>query len=258
MLDIILKLSIISSSSETLLTKTSLEKLDSMLNNLKARALSITNAILNYITCYTLPAPMQQSPFFSMALQFAPVILMSLFNACSTNYSSLSLLMENDTANELLVEMLKMLVLLSDNNNFYGVFAQNKQRILVDIILVLMRTQEEERQSMFDNPESFVALALDTCEKQDNAICKTEAAKLLESICDHIDGALTFVSVFVCEAMAYALKGRNPDTLCHYLSLQPFASSPFLAQTQIEVIVDTAIVAMTDISYLTPRRKDIL
>jgi hypothetical protein len=51
---------------------------------------------------------------------------------------------------------------------------------------------------MIKDPDQFVSLALDTCDKQTSKIVKTQAAKLLETICDSIDGAVSFVTLFAC------------------------------------------------------------
>lgn len=51
---------------------------------------------------------------------------------------------------------------------------------------------------MTKDPEQFVSLALDTCDKQQSKVVKTQAAKLLEAICDNIDGAVSFITLFCC------------------------------------------------------------
>ena len=49
---------------------------------------------------------------------------------------------------------------------------------------------------MYDNPANFVSLALDTCDKQKSNIVKTQAAKLIEGLCDNIDGSVTLTTYF--------------------------------------------------------------
>lgn len=61
-----------------------------------------------------------------------------------------------------------------------------------------MRTTQPEYEQMIKDPEQFVALALDTCDKQKSRVVKTQAAKLLEAFCDNIDGATSFVTLFCC------------------------------------------------------------
>lgn len=45
--------------------------------------------------------------------------------------------------------------------------------MLVNVCLTLMRTTKPEYEQMIKDPEQFVALALDTCDKQKSKIVKT-------------------------------------------------------------------------------------
>ncbi len=81
-----------------------------------------------------------------------------------------------------------------------------KKNLLVNVCLTLMRTMEEEQKLIENDPDEFVQLALDTCDKQRSQITKTQAAKLLESISDHIDGAISYTCIFCCHAISYSLK----------------------------------------------------
>lgn len=58
---------------------------------------------------------------------------------------------------------------------------------------------------MFENPQEFVNLALDTCDKQKSNTVKTQAAKLFEGLCDNIDGAVTLTSYFSIQALNMTL-----------------------------------------------------
>lgn len=71
--------------------------------------------------------------------------------------------------------------------------------LTVLVCLSLMRTNNHELEEMQGNdPEAFVNLALDTCDKQKSRVPKTQGAKLLEALCDNIDGAVSFVTLFCC------------------------------------------------------------
>lgn len=54
---------------------------------------------------------------------------------------------------------------------------------------------------MASDPDQFVSLALDTCDKQKSRVVKTHAAKLLETLCDSVDGAVSFVTLFCCQSL---------------------------------------------------------
>jgi len=69
-----------------------------------------------------------------------------------------------------------------------------------------MQTTETEAQLIMNDPSEFVNLALDCCDKQKSEIVKTQACKLLEHICDNIDGATTCTTTFCCNALNLALK----------------------------------------------------
>jgi len=112
---------------------------------------------------------------------------------------------------------------------------------------------KSELETIEDNPQDFVNLALDTCDKQQSETIKTNAAKLLESMCDNIDGAVSNITIFCCAAINTALQGA-PVQPSQLLDMQ---NDPFL-HNQPEMIAETCIVAMTVISYILPRRKDLV
>lgn len=72
-------------------------------------------------------------------------------------------------------------------------------------------------------------------------------------MCDNIDGAVSNITIFCCAAINTALQGApvQPEQL---LNMQ---DDPFLHNTP-EIIAETCIVAMTVISYILPRRKDLI
>ena len=76
----------------------------------------------------------------------------------------------------------------------------------------LLRTQESEIELLHNDPDEFVQLALDACDKQKSKIVKTQAAKLLEAMCDNVDGAVSFVTLFSCQSISLAMGiGSNSD-----------------------------------------------
>lgn len=108
---------------------------------------------------------------------------------------------------------------------------------------------------MQKDPENFVHLALDTCDKQKSMIVKTQAAKLLEAICDNIDGAVSFVTLFCCQAISISLSKHPFDGISH--DFQAYQDSSFLKSNP-ELIAETCLVALTAISYILPRRNDLV
>lgn len=83
---------------------------------------------------------------------------------------------------------------------------------------------------MLHDSDDFVHLALDVCDKQESGIIKTQAAKLLESLCDNIEGTVSFLAIFVCNAMTWAMHGKpDPATTPEFEVLTQFVSSNFLS-----------------------------
>ena len=243
-------------ATTSIIWHTGFAKLDEVINKIKIKAMAIMNMIVDYLAVSNLPIPMNQSPFFILANIIAPYFILSLFRICGHPREKLEEILEDKTQEDLVVEMLKLLSTVSDLSQFYSIFAQNKQKIIVDIILVLLCSSSDEKEKMVSDPHNFVTMAIDTCENQESELPKTEASKLLENICDHIDGSLTFLVVFCCETMAYQISGKDPAVLANCVSLKDFEGSVFM-NTCPELVIDSALMALTDVSYLTPKREDI-
>lgn len=92
---------------------------------------------------------------------------------------------------------------------FYSLFTSARFTILFDIALPLLVTSKFEYFKMVDEPEEFIALALDTVDKQRSDIPKTEAAKLLETLCDHIDGSTSLIASFFVTILNIAISTLN-------------------------------------------------
>ncbi len=131
-----------------------------------------------------------------------------------------------------------------------------KKTVLVHICLTLMRSLPEELSMLDNDPDEFVSLALDTCDKQQSQVIKTQAAKLLESISDHIDGAVSYTCIFCCNAVSFALKHQK-ENIANFVTLTEFQDSLFL-QLPPELIAETSLIALTTISYIVPKRPDLV
>lgn len=119
---------------------------------------------------------------------------------------------------------------------------------------------------MRNDPEQFVNLALDTCDKQKSKVIKTQGAKLLEAMCDNIDGAVSFVTLFCCQSLHLALNKTKGDRVASiqavsetfYPAEYSQLSTGLFLQSAPEIIAETCLVALTAISYVLPRREDLV
>ncbi|MDR3548035.1 MAG: hypothetical protein P4M11_07190 [Candidatus Pacebacteria bacterium] len=245
--------------SDCMISSAGHREFDAKLNSMKKKALELINMIVGFTYTSPLATKMNTTPFFPLCATVGPQVLVSLLAVCVGRHDKLEEILTDGQTSDLMVQQLRLLVSMLDDNSFYPLFGESKHKLIVDVALVLLRTTSAEEETVKMDPQNFFTLALDTCDRQSSDVCKTEAAKLLEGLCDHIDGALTFTSSFCCEAMRYACKGCNAAELPDYQTLSTFgADSVFLHKSTPERIVETCIVAMTDISYLTPKRKDVL
>ena len=48
-------------------------------------------------------------------------------------------------------------------------------------------------------------LALDCCDKQKSLVVKSQACKLLEHMCDNVDGAATCITTFACIVVVHEI-----------------------------------------------------
>jgi hypothetical protein len=142
-----------------------------------------------------------------------------------------------------------------DDNGFYGFFSENKIDIVTNVVLVLVKVTYYERQLIDTDPQEFVNLGLDTCYKQKSHIPKTEAATLLENLCDHVDGLLTFVTNFCCEAIRCAASKDYVEELKKNPMLSQFQIN-FLTKSTDEEIIETSLIVLADLNYLISTRKD--
>jgi chaperonin cofactor prefoldin len=110
--------------------------------------------------------------------------------------SDLEQLLDEETISNFVVETLENLSLTTQYDIFKEIFFRFLPNLVLDVGLNLIKTTETERQQMYDDPQEFINLALDTCDKQQSNVVKTQAAKLFEGLCDNIDGAVTVTSYF--------------------------------------------------------------
>ena len=94
---------------------------------------------------------------------------------------------------------------------------------------------------------------------KESETCKTAAAQLLENLCDHIDGCLSFVGVICTQIINYSLRSNKPEDLStKFLQLQRYANCSFLISTPQEIRVESCLVIFSVLSYVIPKRQDIL
>jgi hypothetical protein len=69
--------------------------------------------------------------------------------------------------------MVETLTLCIGEKEFYSLFSQYYKHLLVHVSLNFLKTSKDEHEQMMEDPEQFVNLALDTCDKQNSKVVKT-------------------------------------------------------------------------------------
>jgi hypothetical protein len=160
----------------------------------------------------------------------------------------------------MMVEMMEFIAKCTcEPKHYQDFFIPVKRQIIVNVGLTFLKTTAGERVKMVEDSDDFVHLALDTCDKQKSGIVKSQAAKILEGLCDNIEGSTSFMAVFTCKALTWALKGKPQVSTGDDLEvLMPFLDSYMMANFQPEDIADVCMLALTMVSYIIPKRADLV
>ena len=230
--------------------------LNKKINNLRTRGLSFMNRIIAFALKKKYFRNIEY-PYLSICKEVFPGILSTLYTITNQEHDKLDLTINDKETSKSIVEFLKTLSIMIEDIRFYDLFAEHKYKIVLDICLMLIRITDSERKLIKENPKEFVNLALDTCESQISKIPKTEAAKLLETLCDHIDGTKTFCFRFCCKVIKYCL--QDWDLTKAKTNIDEFIdTSTFFMKSNKEELLETSIMALTILSYVTNDRNDVL
>jgi hypothetical protein len=178
-----------------LFSLTGLPKLDNLLNKIKHRAHEYLNLTYRYLFEKVHNSVKEQSPFLVRGQQFCPFLMNSLLTI--SRGQEFDIITEQDEVfTELVVEAVETLVLFIGEKEFADIIGPLAKQLIVNVGLNYMRTKKQELDEMRDDPEGFVNLSLDVCDKQKSHVIKTQGAKLVESLCDNLDGSTLFVTLF--------------------------------------------------------------
>ena len=173
--------------------------------------------------------------------------------------TDLEQLLEEETISNFVIECLENLHLASAFEQFKDIYFRALPSLILDVGMNLIKCTETERMTMLNDPPDFVALALDTCDKQESMTVKTQAAKLFEGLCDNIDGAVTYTTYFCCHAINLTLsKERNKEMLeitdfsasieqAHRVLVE---GSTFVKNSKPDVVIESSILVLGALSYV--------
>ena len=156
--------------------------------------------------------------------------------------------------------LLENMIICTRCRIFLDFFARVRARIICDVLLMLLTTSNKEEIDAIEDPKEFINLAIDVCDKQESKTIKTQAAKWLEAFADKIDGWISFLSMFCIQAIDWYINGcqNNIQSQMNYLVLIEFFKHRFLNSNRPEIIIETWLMSLTIVSYLLPKRVDII
>ncbi|EGR28514.1 hypothetical protein IMG5_173700 [Ichthyophthirius multifiliis] len=199
-----------------------------------------------------------KSQFLILSNQILPIIIKGLIIFCQQT-RQIDQTLENINTSSLIIECLKLCSHCCEQSEFYQLFQESARILLLEVIFPLMCTSQAEQDTFLTNPEEFVRFSLDTCDRQLSYTYKCASAKLLETICDYIDGFETIVSLLLLQIMSASISCENLESMdSQFPSLSIFKSTVFLSKCPREKRIETCLIGLSVLSYLTPKRLDIV
>ncbi len=242
---------------ESLVSAVGDEEFDDIFNTAKGKTLEFANALIEHV--HHTAGKLDTLPLFEYCKTVGPQALLSLGATCVKEHDKLEERLAKCEVGRVLAGLMRLLSGLLTDGGFYGLFVTSNRSIIVDILLVLLRSSEKDHKAMQSDPENFVNLAVDTCDKQCSETYKTEAARLLRNVCERVDGCLSFTSVFCGETIKYACRDGEVESLGQYPLLSQFsAQSIFIRHSSPVLLCETSILAISDLETLLGKRKDLL
>ena len=232
--------------------------LSGIINGIKGKMLLNFEKILSFIH-ETIPnQEWNKSKFFQYIPQLKDLLLKSFERITLVAGQNVQDIFANDTVHSIYVYCLKILT-TCEQFECHVEAADKSQAFFINILLPLIKTSKKELDDFQNNPDEFVALAIDTCEKQFSKIFKTSAAHHFEILSEHVDGFLTFAAKFCVEAIDFSFKCNDLNELSesNYPLLFEHKGSNFVSFFPLESRIEAAFVILSVASYLISKRIDL-
>lgn len=138
-------------------------KLDSILNQTKMKVFGCLSFMLKYIFVEMMVEETLLAPIACKMVLLLPHLIES--GKLFAIDPQLNQMMQDENYSDLMVELLDVLIITSEQQQYQDIFIANKAKILVSLCLNLMKTSETEAELILEDPQEFVNLAIDSCDK---------------------------------------------------------------------------------------------
>ena len=156
---------------------------------------------------------------------------------------------EDENYTNFIIESLELFSKCAAESRFFPIFSLYHKHLLLKIIPNALHLTENDKEKVITSPSEFVSLGMDICERQESENIQSTGAKLLEIICDNIDGALSLIVNTAVSVIQNALNGNSTIFNEELAYLNSFDQ---------EVKFDTCIIMLCTVSYSVSRRKDLI
>lgn len=179
----------------------------------------------------------------------------SLIAICNRN--NLNEFTSSEDVSDIIKEVLLLFNKVTSETRFYSIFSVYAKQLILNVCMNLLMADSDDIDSFESTPDEFVANSMDLCERQDSETAKTCASQLLESLCEHIDGCLSFTVNFVTQVIDFAVTGNTNEGIQFYSLLKENMDSRLVNVSQ-ETKIETGFLTLCILSYAITHRKDLL
>ena len=142
-----------------------IQRLDNLINQVKTKVLECLNFLYRFIFEVCPESVKHDSPF--MVTKSQPLVQAFISSAIvvAQRPDFETLVVQDEVNQNLVVELVEALTIFVNEKEFYSMFSNFYKHLLVIVALTFMKTSSDELDQMKADPDQFVALALDTCDK---------------------------------------------------------------------------------------------
>lgn len=229
------------------------QKLNEIVYACKCNIVKIISNLMTIIKPHLHMEKLRDTTFVNLLSTWARSFLDELLEFTSTAEYENKL--ENQKLKEFVTTLLTNLSQIMYIKEFHPVFREYGFRLLTDIGFPFLRTIQEEKHEMMDNPAEFVKLALDTWDRQKYLQIKSQAAKFIETMGDKIIGLFVPMSLLTWEILEYAALKDSSTNLP--ILKDEYEKSKFLSYCSEEDMIDCSLLTLTMVSYALPKSQDL-
>lgn len=186
------------------------------------------------------------SPFVSITWNYTPQLLDTIIGiGKEVIFGDIF----EESQKEFIYEGVSLFQKCCGESRFFNIFLGYYKEIVAFIVINAFKYSEDEKDLPVRDPQEFVDAGMDICERQDSETIKTGCAKLLETVCDNIDGALTYVIGLVNENFFSIFEPRIQN-----MSNPQIYNFSFEEEEKI----DCSILMISTLNYSVSKRADLV